>query len=55
MPEPAHDTHFLSLPLRGRLGGGGERQFSIDRLLPLAAPTQPPPEGEGPERVTRAH
>ena len=40
-------TAFLSLPLRGRLGGGGERREAIDCNGTLTAPTQPPPEGEG--------
>jgi len=43
----------LSLPLRGRLGGGGERDTAIDRNPTLAAPTQPPPEGEGQEASPR--
>jgi len=29
----------LPLPLRGRLGGGGERGRALDRKLTLAAPT----------------
>ena len=39
--------YLLSLPLRGRLGGGGERQFAESCRSTLAAPAQFPPEGEG--------
>jgi len=38
---------LLSLPLRGRLGGGGEREIASEGLSTLPAPTQPPPAGEG--------
>ena len=32
-------TDFLPLPLRGRLGEGGERLIAIDCLITLSAPT----------------
>jgi len=46
-PRRRNTLNSYPSPSRGRLGGGGERKFAIDRLKTLPAPTQPPPEGEG--------